>query len=109
MAAVGVARLRRRREGRVGERADRDHDQLGIGRLRVEDLRAALGTEVERVLLLVLLVRDPRVVVEAARDLHLSALEAGLHPEGAPGPALAVEAVADGDGERLAFDLESEL
>ena len=42
-------------------------------------------------------------------DLHLIRLEAGLHPEGAPGSPLAVEAVADGDRERLSGHLEAQL
>ena len=63
----------------------------------------------EDVLLPVRLVRDARVVAEAAGDLHLIRLEPGLHPEGAPGAALAGEAVADGDGERLARDLQAKL
>ena len=47
--------------------------------------------------------------MEATRDLNLIRVEARLHPEGAPGPALAGEAVADRDGERLARHLELEL
>jgi hypothetical protein len=64
---------------------------------------------VEDVLLAVRLVGDPREVLVAALDLHLVRAEAGLHPEGAPGPALAGEAVADRDGERVAGHLELEL
>ena len=94
-----VARLRRRRERRIAERADRDDDQVRLRRFRVEDLRAAVGAEVEDVLLSVRLVRDSRGVAEAAGDLHLIRFESGLHPEGASGPALAGETVADGDGE----------
>ncbi len=51
MTAMVVARLRRRRERGIGERADRDDDQIRLRRLRVEDLRPALGTEMEGVLL----------------------------------------------------------
>jgi hypothetical protein len=64
---------------------------------------------VEDVLLPVRLVRDARVVVEAPVDLHLLGVEGGLHPERAPGPALARQAVADGDHERIARDLEAKL
>jgi hypothetical protein len=109
MPAGVVPGHRRRREGRVGERADGDDDQIGIVRLGVEDLRAAVGAEVEDVLLAVLLVRDPRVVGEPAGHPHLVRLETRLHAKGAPGAALAREAVADRDGERLARDLEAEL
>jgi hypothetical protein len=63
----------------------------------------------ENVLLSVRLVRDPRVVAEAAVDLHLARVESGLHPECAAGPALAGEAIADRDGARLAGDLQAEL
>jgi hypothetical protein len=63
----------------------------------------------EDVLLLVCLVRDSRVVAETARDLHLVRLEARLHPERASGPALAVEAVTEGDGQGIARDLEAKL
>jgi hypothetical protein len=36
-------------------------------------------------------------------------LETRLHPEGAPGPALARKAVADGDRKRIARDFETKL
>src|SRR5262249_53485627 len=104
-----VARLGRRRELGVGERADGDHDQIGLGRLGVEDRRATVRAEVENVLFLVGLVGDPRVVAAAPLDLDLFGTERGLHPERASGTALAVEAVADGDDERVAGDLEAEL
>src|SRR5688572_22050154 len=109
MAVLVVARLRRRRERGVGERADRDDDQVRLRRFRVEDLRAAVGAEVERVLLLVFLVRDSREVAEATRDLHLIRVERRLHPEGASGPALAGEAVADGHDEWIARDVKTKL
>ena len=60
-------------------------------------------------LLLVFLLRDAGEVAEATDDLYLLRLERRLHPEGASGPALAGEAVTDGDDERIAVDLEAEL
>jgi hypothetical protein len=63
----------------------------------------------EDVLLAGRLVGDTEVVVESAGDLYLIGSEPRLHPEGASGPALEREAVADRDGERLARDLETEL
>jgi hypothetical protein len=63
----------------------------------------------EDVLLSIRLVGDAEVVVEAADDAHLVGFEPRLHPEGASGSALAGEAVADRDGERLARDLETKL
>src|SRR5436190_10905804 len=104
-----VARLRRRREGRVGEGADRDDDQVRLVRLGVEDLRPAVGAEMKHVRLPVGLVRDARVVAVATRYLNLIGLEARLHAEGTAGPALAGEAVADGDRERIALGLEPKL
>jgi hypothetical protein len=72
MDAVGSRiRFGRRREGRVRERADRDDDQVRLRGLRVEDLRAAVGAEVEDMLLLVRLIGDSRVVAEATDDIHL--------------------------------------
>jgi hypothetical protein len=65
MTTTVVARLRRRRERRVGERADRDDDQVWLGRFRVEDLRSTVRAEVEDVLLPVLLIGDAREVAEA--------------------------------------------
>jgi hypothetical protein len=64
---------------------------------------------VEDVLLPVRLVGDSRVVVEAADDLHLIRCERRLHPEGASGPALAGEAVANRDDERIALNLQAKL
>src|SRR4029450_3120506 len=104
-----VARLGRRREGGVGEGADRDDDDIRLGRLRVEDLRAAGRAEVEDVLLPIHLVRDPRVVLVATVDLHLIRFEPRLHAEGASGPPLTGEAVADRDRERFALDVQAKL
>jgi hypothetical protein len=64
---------------------------------------------VEDVLFSVRLVRDSRVVAEAAGDLHLIRFESGLHPEGASGAALAGKTVADGDGERIARHFQAKL
>src|SRR5262249_42032123 len=102
-----VARLGRRREGRVGERTHGDDDQIRLRRLRVEDLRTAGRAEMKDVLLPVGLVGDPREVAEAAAHLHLLGLESGLHPERAPRATLAGKAVADRDGERIAGNLET--
>jgi hypothetical protein len=104
-----VPRLGRRREGRVGEGADRDDDQVFFLRLGVEDLGATLGTEVEHVLFQVGLFGDARVIAVATLDLDLILLVARLHPEGASRPALAGEAMTDRDGEGLAFDDEVKL
>jgi hypothetical protein len=104
-----VTRLRRRRERRVRERADRDDNEVRLGWLGVEDLRAAVGAEVEDVLLSVCLVRDSRVVVEATDNLYLIRFESGLHPEGASGPTLAGKAVTDGHRERVARDFQAKL
>src|SRR5215204_7178093 len=104
-----VSRPGRRWEGRVGERTDRDDDEVLLRRLRVEDLRAAVGAEVEDVLLPVGLVGRAAVVAEVTDDIHLIRLEPRLHPERAPGPALTGEAVTDRDGKRLARHLQAEL
>ena len=109
MAPRVVARLHRRWEGRVGERADHDDDVVGLRRLRVEDRRPAVRAEVEDVLLPVGLVRDPRVVAVATDDLHLIVSEAGLHAERASRPALAGDAMAERDPERVAVHLELKL
>ena len=71
MSSGVVSRLGRRREGRVRERPDRDDDQVRLCGFRVEDLRAAVGAEMEDMLLLVRLVGDSRVVAEATDDIHL--------------------------------------
>jgi hypothetical protein len=62
---------------------------------------------VEDVLLAVRLLGDSREVAEAAEHLHLVGLESGLHPERASRATLAVKAVTDRDGERIARDLEA--
>ena len=104
-----VARLRRRRERRVGEGADRNDDQVRFGGFRVEDLRAAVGAEVEDMLLSVGLVGDSRVVAEATADPHLIPVEPRLHPEGASGSTLAGKAVTDGDGKWIACHFQAKL
>src|SRR5436305_8638193 len=63
----------------------------------------------EHVLLAVCLVGDARVVVEASENTHLAALETRLYPERATGAPLTGEAVADGDGEGIAFHLQPKL
>src|SRR6476659_2420342 len=109
MPSPVVAGLGRRRKRRVRERADRYDDQVRLGGLGVEDLRAADGAEMDDVLLPVPLVGDPGVVVEVADDPHLVGSEGRLHPERAAGPALAGEAVADGDDPRVTVDLQAKL
>jgi hypothetical protein len=64
---------------------------------------------VEDVFLAVRLVGDARVVAVPAVDRHLTRPESGLHPEGAPGAALAGEAVADRDRKGLTLDLQAKL
>jgi hypothetical protein len=63
----------------------------------------------KEVLLPVRLVGAPRVIAEAATDLHLISSEFRLHPERAPGTTLARKTVADRDGERIAGDAQTEL
>ncbi len=109
MPSPVVAGLGRRRKRWVRERADGNDDQVRLGGLGVEDLRAAGRAEMKDVLLLVRLVGDPGVVVEVADDPHLVGSERRLHPERASGPALAGEAVADGHHPRVTVDLQAKL
>jgi len=92
-----VGRLCRRREGRIAERTGRYHDYIGIVALCAEDLRTAVGAEVEDALFLVGLVGDARVVAEAIKYLDLVGLEPNLHAERVSGSTLAGKAVADRD------------
>src|SRR5581483_11777928 len=80
---------RRRREGRVGERADRDRDPLGVD--LVEDGGAAFGAEGEGALLAV--VGDAGVLAVPALDANVLRRPSRLDPERAPGAPLAGEAV----------------
>jgi hypothetical protein len=64
---------------------------------------------VEDVLLSVGLVGDAREVLVAAGDANLLRRESRLHPEGAARSALAGQAVADRDRERLARHLDAKL
>src|SRR4029453_14567438 len=91
------------------KRAAHGHDAICLVRLRVEDRRAAVGAEVKDVLLPVGLVGDPGEVGVASRDAHLLGREPGLPPEGASGPALAGEAVADRDRQRLSIHCQTQL
>src|SRR5581483_10332212 len=96
----------RRRERRIGERADRDGDagrRLGPP----EDRRSAVGAEVERPSLAE--VRAPGVLAGAAADRDPLLRPARLEAEGAAGPPLARDAVADRDPERVALDRHAEL
>lgn len=104
-----VDRLGRRREGRVGEGADRNNDQVWLCRLCVEDRRAAVRTEVKNMFLSVLLVGDSHVVAEAAENLNLTRGECRLDPEGASGPALAGKAVTHGNHDRIALSFQTKL
>jgi hypothetical protein len=63
----------------------------------------------EDMLLSVRLVRESREVAEATDDLHLIRLKRRLHPEGASGPTLTGKTVTDGDGKRIARDLQTKL
>ena len=109
MPARPVARLGRRRERRIGERAHHDDDKIRLVGLGGEDRAAALGAEVEDVHLAVGLVGRPRILRRPARDPHAARLVAGLHPEGATRPPLARQAVADADRERLSLDGQPKL
>jgi len=109
MAVLVVSRLGRRRERRVGERADGDDDQIRLRRFRIEDLRAAVGAEVKGVLFPVLLVRHSREVPVATADLDLLRVERRLHSERASGPTLTGEAVADRDDESITRHVQTKL
>src|SRR5260221_14521755 len=99
---------RGRREARIGKGAERDGDQIGRGRHRVVDGRAAARTEPEGER--VAAVGGAHIVEGLAFDaLDLRLGEAGLGAEYAAGPLLAGEAMADGDPDRLARCGDAEL
>jgi ribosomal protein S18 acetylase RimI-like enzyme len=107
MSSLLPDRLRRRREGRIGERAHRDgHKSRKYLFLDVEDSRATVRTEVEDALSTV---RDAGVPPRNALDRHLLCVEKCLRSEDASASTLAGETVADRDPQRLALDREPEL
>jgi hypothetical protein len=106
MSSLLPDRLRRRREGRIGERAYRDgHKARKYLFLDVEDRRATVRTEVEDALSTV---RDAGVPMRNALDRHLLCVEKRLRSEDASASTLAGETVADRDPQRLALDREPE-
>jgi len=101
-------RPRRRREGRIRERAYRDdHDSRG-GLRGVEHGRAAVRTEVEEGAF-VSLVRDADVLPRGPLGRYLFFVESRLGTEDASSSPLAGETVADRDSNRLSLDGEPEL
>src|SRR3954454_6632973 len=107
MPARFVDRDRRRREGGIGERADRHRDELRRRSRGVEDRGPAVRAEVKLALFTV--VRHADVVGVAARDADATDREPRLQPERAAGPALAGEAVTDRDPERIALRRQAKL
>ena len=97
----------RRREGRLGKCADRNGDNIGQRRKRVENGRAAVGAEMEGSLLA--LVGGSHVVAKATGDAHVIRSEPCLDPEGASSPTLAGKAVAHGDPDRIALRCQMQL
>src|SRR3954453_19497504 len=95
----------RRRERGIGEIADPHRDQLRIG--LVPDGRAAVGAEVERPLLALVVRAD--IVRVPALYLHLLLRVARLHRERAAGLPLAGEAVAHRDPYGLSLHSDAEL
>ena len=92
-------RPRRRREGRIRERADRDGHHPRHGFRGVEHGRAAVRTEVEEG-------ARPSFVRDTDELLRRAF---GLDTEDASSSTLAGETVADRDSNRLALDREPEL
>src|SRR5215208_3287747 len=82
-----VHRYGRWREVRLGECSDRNGNDVGHRRKRVEDGRAAVGAEMKASLLA--LVGGSHVVAVAPGDAHAIRCEACLDPEGASRPTLA--------------------
>jgi hypothetical protein len=95
------------RECGIGERTHGDRHDVRCRARNVVDGRAALGTEAERPR--VSLVGDPDVFARATGSADATSWEPRLEPEGAPGPALAREAVADRDSHGLSFDHQTQL
>lgn len=59
--------------------------------------------------LLIVLVGDAHVVVEATNNVHLSRWEPRLDPEGTSCPTLAGKAVTHGDPDRIARRFQTKL
>ncbi len=95
------------REGRLGECADRNGNNIWRCRKRVEDRRAAVGAEMKGSLLA--LVGSSHVLAVATDDVHSIRCEPCLDPEGASSPTLAGKAVAHGDPDRIALRCQTKL
>src|SRR5262245_26981218 len=107
MAAAVVDRVGRRREARIGERADRDADEaIFVAFLGVEYVSSAYGTEAEAEAGAVVAGAD--VFGGGAGD-GVGHGEAGERGEHAAGAALAGQAVADADAAWLALDFDAQL
>jgi hypothetical protein len=95
---------------RTGRRKSRPNDDpVWLVRLCVEDLRAAVGAEMEDVLLSVRLVGDSHVIAEPTDDVHLIRCERRLHPEGTSCATLAGKTVTHGDHKRIARHVQTKL
>lgn len=101
-------RPRRRREGRIRERADRYGHHPRHGFRGVEHGRAAVRTEVEEGAR-PFFVRDTDELLRRAFGRDLARVESRLDTEDASSSTLAGETVADRDSNRLALDREPEL
>jgi hypothetical protein len=95
------------REGRLGKYADRNGNNIGHCRKRVENRCAAVGAEMKGSLLA--LVGGSHVVAIATDDAHLIRSEPCLDPEGASSSTLAGKAMAHGDPDRIALRCQMKL
>ena|SRR5215211_3351711 len=102
-----VHRYGRWREVRLGECSDRNGNDVGHRRKRVEDGRAAVGAEMKASLLA--LVGGSHVLGVATEDADVLRPEPGLDPEGASGSPLAGKTVAHGDPDRIALRCQMKL
>src|SRR5262245_30588019 len=107
MAPRLIDRAARRAEAGIGESADGDRDEIGIGVDLPVDRRAADRTEIERhgAAFIALALIDGTLAFHA----HLRVGVARLGAEHAAGAALAFQAVADGNAHRLALAGDAEL
>jgi hypothetical protein len=87
----------------IGERADRDGNLLRLGGDHVEHGRTAIGAEVKRPQLPVV-VGVAQELARSASNLDVVSRKPGLEAERASCPALARETVADRNAHRLAVD-----